>query len=107
MIGVATQSIERCRMPNRLTTSRMSDQGYLIEIDFALEKIARFFVESFPDLQVLEQQNAAAVVFTAQSTIDEIHVDGSKDVTAAGHQLAQVAVTGVRNTLHLVIAVRA
>jgi hypothetical protein len=54
---------------------------------------------------VLEQQPAAAVVLTAQVAVDEVLVDRHENESARRQQLPEIAVSGVREVLHVVVAV--
>ena len=65
----------------------------------------RIVVEAPPRLQVLEEEPAASVVLAADAAVDEVHVDRGEDVSAAGQQLAEPVVPGVREVAHVVVAV--
>ncbi len=89
-------------MAGGLAAARMAHQGDPFEVDLAVERIAGGRVPVAPQLEVLEQHPAAAVVFLVEAAgrraVEEIFVDRNQDDAAAGQEAAQPFVAGIEKS---------
>src|SRR5688572_18201307 len=73
----------------------MANEDDTVQIHLAAERRAGAVIELPERFDVLQQEPSACVVLIADAAVDEVHVDGREDVSAAGEELSEIAVSGI------------
>ena len=81
VVGVVLEIVEGSGVRDGLTSSRVAHEHDVAHVDLALERISVFVVEPIEELDVLEQEPPARVVFAADAPVDEVLVDTRQDVS--------------------------
>ena len=104
-VRVVAQVVERRRDLDGLAAPGVADERDVAHVHLPAEGVPRLLVPCLEELQVPEEEPPPRVVLTADPAVDEVLVDAGHDESAAGQELPQVVVAGVREVLHVVVAV--